>query len=70
MSAPDRLIVTPGGRLSGTLTVPGDKSISHRAVMFGAIARGETVIEGCLMGDDVRATINAFRAMGVAIEAR
>lgn len=69
MSAPDRLIVTPGGRLSGTLTVPGDKSISHRAVMFGAIARGETVIEGCLMGDDVRATINAFRAMGVAIDA-
>lgn len=69
MTAPDRLIVTPGGPLNGTLTVPGDKSISHRAVMFGAIAAGETVIEGCLMGDDVRATINAFRAMGVNIEA-
>ncbi len=69
MSAPDRLIVTPGGCLNGTLTVPGDKSISHRAVMFGAIANGETVIDGCLMGDDVRATIDAFRAMGVAIDA-
>lgn len=69
MSAPDHLIVTPGGRLHGTLTVPGDKSISHRAVMFGAIAHGDTVIDGCLMGDDVRATINAFRAMGVEIEA-
>ncbi|MGR9093288.1 MAG: 3-phosphoshikimate 1-carboxyvinyltransferase, partial [Gammaproteobacteria bacterium] len=69
MTAHDRLIVTPGGRLTGSLMVPGDKSISHRAVMFGAIARGETVIEACLMGDDVRATINAFRAMGVAIEA-
>lgn len=60
----------PGAHIDGTIEVPGDKSISHRAVMFGSIADGETVIEGCLMGEDVKATIGAFRSMGVPIESR
>lgn len=69
MTSPARLIVQPGGRLGGLLRVPGDKSISHRAVMLGSIAHGTTAVSGCLMGEDVRATIAAFRAMGVVIEA-
>lgn len=61
------LIVDAGGCLAGTVKVPGDKSISHRAVMFGALADGRTTVEGLLLGEDVRATIGAFRAMGVDI---
>ncbi|MCC7120574.1 MAG: 3-phosphoshikimate 1-carboxyvinyltransferase [Gammaproteobacteria bacterium] len=64
----ETLRVNPGGRLEGRLRVPGDKSISHRAVMFGALADGVTEIRDCLLGDDVRATMAAFRAMGVRIE--
>ncbi len=54
--------------LRGEVTVPGDKSISHRAVMLGSIAEGDTVIKGFLEGADNLATIAAFRAMGVKIE--
>ena len=68
MSHADTLIVSPGGNLRGTVEVPGDKSVSHRAVMFGALADGVTEIRDCLMGEDVIATMNAFRAMGVSIE--
>lgn len=57
--------VGPGGSLLGTVRVPGDKSISHRAVMLGAIANGVTRITGLLEGEDVLATLGAFRAMGV-----
>ena len=53
--------------LSGRVTVPGDKSISHRALMFGALAVGETCIEGLLEGEDVLATAAALRAMGATI---
>ncbi|MHB1951529.1 MAG: 3-phosphoshikimate 1-carboxyvinyltransferase [Acidiferrobacteraceae bacterium] len=60
--------IAPGGRLAGEVPIPGDKSISHRAVMLGALAEGETVVEGLLEGEDVRATVGAFRALGVAIE--
>ena len=67
MSA-DVLTVQPGGHLAGSLTVPGDKSISHRSVMFGALADGITEVRDCLMGEDVRATMGAFRSMGVRIE--
>ncbi|KAF0283032.1 3-phosphoshikimate 1-carboxyvinyltransferase [Spiribacter roseus] len=63
-----RFIVEPGGALSGTLQVPGDKSISHRAVMLGAIAEGETAVSGFLDGDDAMATLAAMRALGVAID--
>jgi 3-phosphoshikimate 1-carboxyvinyltransferase len=58
----------PGGRLSGSLRVPGDKSISHRSIMLGAIADGVTRVSGFLEGADALSTMNAFRALGVAIE--
>jgi len=58
----------PGGRLTGTLRVPGDKSISHRSIMLGSLANGTTQISGFLEGDDSLATLAAFRAMGVNIE--
>jgi 3-phosphoshikimate 1-carboxyvinyltransferase len=57
----------PGGKLRGEITVPGDKSISHRAVMFGALAEGTSCVEGLLQGEDVLCTLAAFRQMGVAI---
>jgi len=60
--------VTPGGVLRGATQVPGDKSISHRAVIFGSLADGTTRVSGLLEGMDVLATIAAFRAMGVTIE--
>jgi 3-phosphoshikimate 1-carboxyvinyltransferase len=60
--------VKPGGNIRGQLTVPGDKSISHRALMFGAIAEGETTISGFLQGEDTLATAKVFQQMGVAIE--
>ncbi len=52
----------------GEISITGDKSISHRAVMLGAIAEGDTVIRGFLYGADNRATVAAFRAMGLEIE--
>jgi 3-phosphoshikimate 1-carboxyvinyltransferase len=52
------------GGLSGCVRVPGDKSISHRALMLSALAIGESVIEGLLEGEDVLATAAAMRAMG------
>jgi 3-phosphoshikimate 1-carboxyvinyltransferase len=58
------------GPLSGRFRVPGDKSISHRAFMFGAMARGETVIEGLLEGEDVLATGRAMAALGARLEKR
>jgi 3-phosphoshikimate 1-carboxyvinyltransferase len=60
--------VTPGGTLQGKLRVPGDKSISHRALMLGAIAEGDTEIEGFLNGADCLSTLAAIRAMGVQVE--
>ena len=61
-------IVQPRGRLTGRIRVPGDKSISHRSVMLGALADGTTEIDGLLEGEDVLATLAAFRAMGVKAE--
>ena len=55
-------------RLSGELTVPGDKSISHRSVMFGSLAKGTTRITGFLQGADCLSTISCFQKMGVSIE--
>jgi 3-phosphoshikimate 1-carboxyvinyltransferase len=60
--------VKPGGTLRGRLRVPGDKSVSHRALMLGAIACGDTRISGFLQGEDTLATMAALRAMGVPIE--
>ncbi len=64
------LIINPpttGLSLRGKIRVPGDKSISHRALMLGAIAEGETVIEGLLLGEDPCSTASCFQAMGAKI---
>jgi 3-phosphoshikimate 1-carboxyvinyltransferase len=63
-----RFRVEPAGRAQGELTVPGDKSISHRALMLGGIAHGRTEIEGFLAGEDCLATLRALQALGVRIE--
>lgn len=54
--------------LRGTLTIPGDKSVSHRSVMFGAIATGKTTVDGFLLGEDCLSTIDCFRKLGVKID--
>ncbi|HEY9817508.1 MAG TPA: hypothetical protein V6D20_17145, partial [Candidatus Obscuribacterales bacterium] len=56
-----------GWSLRGTIRVPGDKSISHRSLMLGAIAQGKTQIQGLLLGEDPRSTAHCFRAMGAQI---
>jgi 3-phosphoshikimate 1-carboxyvinyltransferase len=58
----------PSGPLKGRIRVPGDKSISHRSLMFGALAVGETRVSGLLEGEDVMSTAAALRAMGATIE--
>jgi 3-phosphoshikimate 1-carboxyvinyltransferase len=61
-------LANPGGKLSGRIRVPGDKSMSHRSIMLGSLAEGTTQVEGFLEGEDALATIQAFRDMGVVIE--
>lgn len=64
------LTITPpatGITLRGMIRVPGDKSISHRALMLGALATGETVIQGLLLGEDPRSTARCFQALGAQI---
>lgn len=60
--------VQPGGSVNGDIRVPGDKSISHRSIMLGALAQGTTRISGFLEGADALATLDAFRQMGVRID--
>jgi 3-phosphoshikimate 1-carboxyvinyltransferase len=62
------IVVEPSALKSGSITVPGDKSISHRALMLGAIADGETNVSGFLAGEDCLATLAALRAMGIEID--
>ena len=64
----ESLTVHPAARVRGTVDLPGDKSISHRALMLGAVARGTTTITRCLDAEDCRATAAAFTAMGVSID--
>ncbi|MDX2229233.1 MAG: 3-phosphoshikimate 1-carboxyvinyltransferase [Leptolyngbyaceae cyanobacterium bins.349] len=67
-----RLTIAPpptGFSLQGRIRVPGDKSISHRSLMLGALATGETVIQGLLLGEDPRSTAACFRALGAEISA-
>ncbi len=64
---PGPVTARPGKALAGDITVPGDKSISHRALMFGALAVGETVIHGLLEGEDVHRTAAAMRALGAEV---
>jgi 3-phosphoshikimate 1-carboxyvinyltransferase len=65
---PNRFRALPTGRVGGELTVPGDKSISHRALMLGAVAEGTTIVHGFLASEDCLATQAALAAMGVTIE--
>lgn len=62
------LISRPVRSINGTISVPGDKSISHRSIIFGAIAKGTTRVSGFLDGEDCIATLTAFKSMGVHIE--
>jgi 3-phosphoshikimate 1-carboxyvinyltransferase len=63
-------LIQPSPINDATVAVPGDKSISHRAIMLGSIAEGPTVVSGFLAGEDCLATMDAFRRMGVGIEQR
>ena len=60
--------VSPSAELHGTIRVPGDKSVSHRSIMFGSLADGPVEVSGFLEGEDALATLAAFRKMGVNIE--
>ncbi len=60
--------ITPSNTVSGTIAIPGDKSISHRSIMLGSLATGVTNVTGFLEGEDALATLQAFRDMGVSIE--
>jgi 3-phosphoshikimate 1-carboxyvinyltransferase len=68
VSAAKDWVARTGAPLRGTLAIPGDKSISHRAVMFAALADGVSTIDGFLEGEDTRATAAIFARMGVRIE--
>lgn len=61
-------LITNKQGLNGTIRVPGDKSISHRSIMFGALAEGTTTVTNFLMGEDCLSTIGVFRALGVTID--
>ena len=65
MQAADARLVLPARRLAGTLRVPGDKSISHRALLLGALAHGETRVSNLGPGDDCRATLECLQRLGV-----
>lgn len=64
----DLIIRGKAGRIFGEIKVPGDKSISHRSIILGALAKGDTVIKNLLVSDDVLRTMQAFKDMGVNIE--
>jgi 3-phosphoshikimate 1-carboxyvinyltransferase len=66
-AGPEPLTAEAGGPLSGTAAIPGDKSVSHRALILGALAVGETRIEGLLEGEDVLRTAAAMRAFGAEV---
>jgi 3-phosphoshikimate 1-carboxyvinyltransferase len=61
-------VSSPVKAIQGEISVPGDKSISHRAIILGAIAKGTTIVNGFLEGEDCLATLKAFQSMGVVIE--
>ena len=61
-------VIKTSGKLRGEITVPGDKSISHRSVMLGSIAKGDTKISGFLTGEDCLSTIDCFKKLGIDIE--
>lgn len=68
MTAKDCFVVQPSQTLKGRTTVPGDKSISHRAVMFGALADGVTQVRGWLAAGDTEASLASIQALGIPVE--
>ena len=68
MTAKDCFIVNPGNPLHGRTTVPGDKSISHRSVMFGALAQGVTQVRGWLAAGDTEASLASIQALGIQVD--
>jgi 3-phosphoshikimate 1-carboxyvinyltransferase len=64
------LTITPAGPLQGTIAVPGDKSITHRAIILSALAEGDSAISAYCRGEDCLNTMRAFEAMGIQIEER
>ena len=68
VSSAPYLTATPGGSLTGTVRAPGDKSMSHRSMILGAMAAGVTEVEGLLEGDDVLATARAAESFGATVE--
>ena len=64
----NKLVAKNSGKIVGEVIIPGDKSISHRAIIFGSLACGQSRINNCLMGDDVLATIRVFKNFGIDIE--
>lgn len=62
------MIIKKKGPIRGTMSVPGDKSISHRSIMLGALSEGDTEVENFLMGEDCISTISCFRQMGISID--
>jgi 3-phosphoshikimate 1-carboxyvinyltransferase len=68
VSSASHLTSKPGSALIGTVRAPGDKSMSHRSMILGAMASGVTEVEGLLEGDDVLATARAVEAFGAEVE--
>lgn len=64
----DKFVINPSAALCGTTKVPGDKSLSHRAVLFGALAQGESRVRGWLAAGDTEASLRAIQALGVQVE--
>src|SRR6056297_3464162 len=60
--------IAPGNPLQGEIVVPGDKSISHRAIMFASLAEGASRVRGLLRGKDCLATLHALQQLGVAVD--
>ena len=63
-----KIISKPGAQIFGSVSVPGDKSISHRSIILSSIATGKSQVSGFLQGEDSLKTMSAFQAMGVPIE--
>ncbi len=70
MSKPVNRVIAPGRRLRGEFVVPGDKSISHRSIMFASLAKGSSRVSGLLRGEDCLSTLKAFQALGIEVEDR
>lgn len=68
MSGSASIVASKGGPITGAIRVPGDKSVSHRSIIFGSLAQGVTEVSGFLESEDCLATLQAFRDLGVTIE--